>query len=88
MSGIAPERDFATGARPVLFDTDIEEFQYATHGGTAYVVMAVSKLPTRGHRATLFYGREPRSTWATNLRLSQELAARRFQSQPTIACAA
>jgi hypothetical protein len=35
---IAPERDFAASVRPVLFSTDIEEFLYATHGGTAFVV--------------------------------------------------
>ena len=39
MGGIAPERDFAASVRPVLFYTDIEEFQYATHGGTAFVVI-------------------------------------------------
>jgi hypothetical protein len=38
MGGTAPERDFAASVRPVLFYTDIEEFQYATHGGTAFVV--------------------------------------------------
>jgi Trypsin-like peptidase domain len=38
MGGTAPERDFAAAVRPVLFYTDIEEFQYATHGGTAFVV--------------------------------------------------
>jgi Trypsin-like peptidase domain len=38
MGGIAPERDFAGAVRPVLFYTDIEEFQYATHGGTGFVV--------------------------------------------------
>ena len=35
---IAPEKDFAASVRPVLFYTHIEEFQYATHGGTAFVV--------------------------------------------------
>ena len=39
MIRLAPERDFATAVRPVVFGTDaIEEYQYATHGGTAFVV--------------------------------------------------
>ena len=35
----APIRDFATAVRPVLFYTVIEEFRFATHGGTAFVVI-------------------------------------------------
>jgi hypothetical protein len=31
-------RDFATSVRPILFDTGIEDFQYATHGGSAFVI--------------------------------------------------
>jgi hypothetical protein len=31
-------QDFATSVRPILFDTGIDEFQYATHGGSAFVV--------------------------------------------------
>ncbi len=38
MGGIVSKRGFATAVRPILFYTDIEEFQYATHGGTAFVV--------------------------------------------------
>jgi hypothetical protein len=30
--------DFAAAVRPVLFYTDIDDFRYATHGGTAFVV--------------------------------------------------
>lgn len=30
-------QDFATSVRPILFDTGIDEFQYATHGGSAFV---------------------------------------------------
>jgi hypothetical protein len=37
MIRLGPERDFAT--RLVLFSMDvIEEYQYAMHGGTAFVV--------------------------------------------------
>ena len=31
-------QDFAASVRPILFDTGIDEFQYATHGGSAFAV--------------------------------------------------
>jgi hypothetical protein len=31
-------QDFATSVRPILFNTGMDEFQYATHGGSAFVV--------------------------------------------------
>jgi hypothetical protein len=43
MVGVAPEADFAASVRPVLLYTEIEEFQYATHGGTAFVVSYKSR---------------------------------------------
>jgi hypothetical protein len=31
-------QDFATSVRPILFDTGLDQFRYATHGGSAFVV--------------------------------------------------
>jgi hypothetical protein len=44
VGGIVSARDFAAAVRPVLFYTDIEEFQYATHGGTAFVICYKDRL--------------------------------------------
>jgi uncharacterized protein (UPF0303 family) len=42
-SGTFIRQDFATAARMVLFDTGLDEWQYATHGGTLFVVMHSGK---------------------------------------------
>ena len=74
----------AAGDRLLIFGALKEKTVIDPH---ITVAIAVSKLPTPVHHPTLFYGEEPRSTWATNFRLSQELAARRSSISPTIACA-
>ena len=38
MSERTLKSDFEDAVRPILFDTGVEEWQYATHGGTAFVV--------------------------------------------------
>ncbi len=42
-SGTVIRQDFRTAARFVFFDTDNEQWQYATHGGTMFVVFYKSK---------------------------------------------
>src|SRR5262245_45814132 len=37
-SGLIIRQDFAAAVRPVFFQTDHEEFVYATHGGTLFLV--------------------------------------------------
>jgi hypothetical protein len=37
-SGLWIEQDLSAAVRPALFQTDFEEFLYATHGGTLFVV--------------------------------------------------
>ncbi|MDA9391406.1 hypothetical protein WN73_12180 [Bradyrhizobium sp. CCBAU 45394] len=39
-----PESELASAVRAVLFATGLEEFPYATHGGTLFVVSFASKL--------------------------------------------
>ena len=38
-SGITIRQDFRTAARFIFFDTGIDQWQYATHGGTIFVVL-------------------------------------------------
>lgn len=38
------ERDFANSVRPIFFQTELEEFLYATHGGTMFVVRFRDRL--------------------------------------------
>jgi hypothetical protein len=38
-SGLIIRQDFAKAVRPVFFQTDYEEFPYATHGGTLFLVV-------------------------------------------------
>jgi hypothetical protein len=37
-SGLVIRQDFAAAVRPVFFQTEFEEFLYATHGGTLFLV--------------------------------------------------
>src|SRR5882757_8015263 len=37
-SGLVIRQDFAAAIRPVFFQTEFEEFLYATHGGTLFLV--------------------------------------------------
>ena len=37
-SGLIVQQDFGNSIRPVFFETDLEEFMYATHGGTLFIV--------------------------------------------------
>jgi hypothetical protein len=37
-SGLIVQQDFRDSIRPVFFETDVEEFMYATHGGTLFIV--------------------------------------------------
>jgi hypothetical protein len=37
-SGLIIQQDFSNAVRPVFFQTDLEEWQYATHGGTLFIV--------------------------------------------------
>lgn len=36
-SGLIVQQDFGDSIRPMFFETDIEEFMYATHGGTLFI---------------------------------------------------
>ncbi|MGA7452190.1 MAG: hypothetical protein WBW73_13195, partial [Rhodoplanes sp.] len=38
-SGLMIRQDFAEAVRPVFFQTESEEFLYATHGGTLFLVV-------------------------------------------------
>jgi hypothetical protein len=38
-SGLTIRQDFAEAVRPVFFQTEHEEFLYATHGGTLFLVV-------------------------------------------------
>jgi hypothetical protein len=50
-SGLAIRQDFAEAVRPVFFQTDDEEFLYATHGGTLFLVVLRGRVygVTCGH---------------------------------------
>jgi hypothetical protein len=41
---LVTEQDFSAAVRPVFFHTDQEDFLYATHGGTLFVVSFRDKL--------------------------------------------
>src|SRR6266852_9221072 len=43
-SGIALQQDFRDSVRFVMFETGLEGWEYATHGGTAFVVNFHGKL--------------------------------------------
>jgi len=43
-SGIVVRQDFRNAVRPVFFQTGFEEFLYATHGGTLFVVRFRGKM--------------------------------------------
>jgi hypothetical protein len=43
-SGTVIEQNFSSAVRPVFFHTDLDEFLYATHGGTLFIVNFRDKL--------------------------------------------
>jgi hypothetical protein len=43
-SGIIIQQDFREAIRPIFFQTDLSEFQYATHGGTLFVVAYAGRV--------------------------------------------
>ena len=55
VSGTIIRQDFRTASRFVFFDTGVEEWQYATHGGTPFVVLYRGRL----------YGLTCRHVWGT-----------------------
>ena len=43
-SGVAVRQDFTKAVRPVFFQTEFEEWLYATHGGTLFIVDTARKV--------------------------------------------
>ena len=75
-SGTIIRQDFRTAARFVFFDTEDEHWQYATHGGTMFVVLYKGKpcgLTCR-HVLKDFYWRQ---LVVTNQRQGRQIAGLR-----------
>ena len=44
MLGAVDRHDFAEAVRPVFFQTEYDEFMYATHGGTLFLVRFAGRV--------------------------------------------